>query len=135
MSRGPKKILVLVLFIVLAIGAAYQYDIKNTRSVIEGMFANVSNLDAILLNNKSLALREAKTVFQNELDNGKNFDGACLREELVPGWSFDIVHSPRIEEDSLTANKCTNFENGITQYLIEYDTIGNFVQIKERSKL
>ena len=135
MSSGSRKFLLFILLIIIATSVAYKYDYKGTRQYIERTIFNVTELDAILLNNKSVALREARIIFQTQASKGKFLDGSCLAEELVPGWSFDIVHSPLTEKDVLPENQCANYLSGKTQYLIEYDTIGNFIQIKERAKL
>ena len=135
MSRGFRKILLYILIITIGVAFAYRYDFYGMRQFIERVVFNVTVLDATLLNNRSVALREARSIFQTRIATGGSIDGSCLAEVLVPGWSFDVVHSPEIDDDKLLVNQCNNYLTGVTQYLIEYDTVGNFVQIKERASL
>lgn len=126
-----KKILLLLLVLTLLIVGAYRFDYGRTRDIVDGKLSNIINLDKVLLNNKSVALREARIVVQNALINNKGIltRGQCLSNILVPGWSLDIVHYPRTDEDNYIDNQCETFVSGEHKYLIEYSTTGDFVRI------
>jgi hypothetical protein len=129
-----KKIFVFLLFFALLASFAYALDFGSTRSLFRNIVVNFSTLDEKLLNNKSVALKEARITVQAAIvSNGGVLESApCLAEELVPGWSLDVVHIPRIEEDEFPENSCISFLNGDTERLIEYDTLGDFIGIIER---
>jgi len=128
-----KKILFFLLLIALIVGVSYYKDYGRTRIYIEDSLITIVNLDKTLLNNKSVAMREARNRFQESIANGVSLaEGPCLAELLVPGWSLDIVHNPKEAIDREREHQCKYFLDGLTERLIEYDTIGNFIRIVER---
>ena len=130
-----KKFLLILLLIALLVGGAYRFDYGPTRDILESLASTIVDLDKAVLDNKSVALREARIVVQRAMVNngGVLETSPCLSDVLVPGWSLDIVHAPREEVDDQFNKQCASFLSGETQYLIEYDTLGNFVQIVERN--
>jgi hypothetical protein len=54
-------------------------------------------------------------------------DSQCLG--IVRGYAVDIVHVPRIEEDSLFENQCEDYLAGRVVHLIELDKGGEIVRM------
>lgn len=125
-----RKFLLLLLLLALLITGAYRLDYGPTRNIIARMMDMIAKPDAYILNNKSIALRQSRELVDEAIARGDDLSaGPCLASFVVPGWSLDIVHIPRSEEDDLVKNQCSVFLSGETAHLIEYDEYGNFIQI------
>lgn len=78
-----------------------------------------------------LAAFAAKELYRKRAIEGWDFsDGACLTNDLKPGWVVDIVHSPRQSVDDLSENQCGAYLEGRANHFVELDTKGNFVRAR-----
>lgn len=80
---------------------------------------------------KEAAIREASELFRMKRDEGMDFsNGPCLAEDIANGWSVDIVHLPRTEEDDKPENQCAYYRQGKTKHFIELSLDGDLVRAK-----
>jgi hypothetical protein len=56
----------------------------------------------------------------------ENFSSECLG--TCKDYAVDIVHNPRIEEDNLIENQCSDFREGKVKHFIELDNNGNIIR-------
>jgi len=79
--------------------------------------------------NQTQAVAMAQATYYQKKSAGMNFsNGPCLSEEIMPGWSVDIVHNPRTAIDDLSQNQCQYYRSGKTKHFIELDTNGNLIR-------
>lgn len=78
---------------------------------------------------RAQAIIACADLCQTELVAGSvDFNTApCLAEQVIPGWSCDLVHEPRTADDDKLENQCASFQNGVTKHLVEVD--GNCNQV------
>ncbi len=84
-----------------------------------------------LQSQKEQVIREASELFTQKKEAGMDFSsGPCLAEEIMSGWSVDIVHLPRTSEDDLPKNQCQYFRKGKTVHFIELSLDGDLVRAR-----
>lgn len=71
------------------------------------------------------AIKCAKDLYNQQ--NKSILSSQCLGTCLT--YSVDIVHVPRIEEDNLPENQCSDYRNGKTSKFIELDKEGEIQRI------
>ncbi|MBI2617683.1 hypothetical protein HYW55_06120 [Candidatus Gottesmanbacteria bacterium] len=75
-------------------------------------------------------IKKAQEIFEEKKKSGVLLgDGPCLSEELIPDWSFDIVHNPRQDIDNQPENQCQYFREGKTHHFIEFDQQGRLIRM------
>jgi hypothetical protein len=79
------------------------------------------------VNAQNTALLCASELYANASDNGTIFDSQCLGR--CGNYSVDIVHVPRILEDSFSSNQCSEYSLGRTTNFIELDNQGKIVRV------
>lgn len=119
-----------VVWFVLFTVILYTTNTFNWQKIVKSFFTDVTLIDERVLDNPSLALRQARIKVIEELSRDVDISqGPCLAETLIPNWSLDLVHHPREAIDDLEANQCYNYRTGITKRIIEFDISGNFIGI------
>jgi hypothetical protein len=71
----------------------------------------------------------SRALYGNMKASGINFYSQCLGRCI--DYSIDIVHVPRISEDDLVENQCSDYRKGLTKHFIELDENENIVRIVE----
>jgi hypothetical protein len=136
MKRGEKKIkkiyiiigiavVILIIgwiFVRFVVGGDEDSWIKDSRGVYV-KHGNPSEIPGVV------TWQEA--VIACAADKFANFTGIinsqCLG--ICGNYAVDIVHVPRIPEDDLTENKCSDYGNGFVNHFIELDKNGDIVRI------
>lgn len=127
-----RALFLLIIWLVIMNAWLYKTNYFHWQNKLHTVVDFISHLDEKILDNKSLALRQARPVVDDALtSSGDISDGPCLKEELIPNWSLDLVHHPREDADDELQNQCYNYITGKTRHLIEFDLRGNFIGIKE----
>jgi len=78
------------------------------------------------------AIRRANEIYFANNVKKVNFLSQCLGTVHLKGgidYVVDIVHVPRIAEDDLVENQCSNFLSGSVKHFVELDKNGEFVRI------
>ena len=76
-----------------------------------------------------VAINQAQHFYRQKKMRGEDLSsGPCLTESLMPDWVVDIVHSPRLPIDDLTANQCQSYREGRAKHFVELDINGNLVR-------
>ncbi len=78
---------------------------------------------------KDLAVAQCQALWQQRFALGEDLSsGPCLADVITTDWSCDVVHSPRIAIDDLSANQCSAYRNGETHHFVELDTSGKLIK-------
>jgi len=78
---------------------------------------------------KEEAIAEAQKIYAVHKQEGTDFSrGPCLSNRLIPDWSLDIAHNPRIAEDENDDNQCSAFLEGQAKHFVELDPDGNLIR-------
>lgn len=86
------------------------------------------------VNNEEVkAVEAARKLYQDRVDHDADYpkklaNGPCLAGEIIPDWSADIAHQPRIATDDDPRNQCTEYREGKTHHFVELDEDGNFLR-------
>ena len=84
-----------------------------------------------LRSEKESAIKIASELYRTKKEEGMDFSGGpCLAEEVMKGWSADIVHNPREKEDDQPENQCQYYLKGKTKHFIELSLKGDLVRAK-----
>jgi hypothetical protein len=75
------------------------------------------------------ALNCALDLYDSKKAEGMIFNSQCL--DACNGYAVDIVHAPRVAEDDLAFNQCTDYRTGKLTKFIELDSKGNIVRAAE----
>ena len=118
-----KKLFILLLiamFILPVVGCGEQEDVSFEEINIED-----------LRSEKESAIKLASELYREKINEGFDFSaGPCLAEEITEGWSADMVHLPRTEEDDKEKNQCQYYRQGKTKHFIELSLDGDLVRAK-----
>lgn len=80
---------------------------------------------------KEAAIRYASEEYKLLQSEGKDFSsGPCIAENIISGWSVDVVHLPRIALDDLSSNQCQRPRKSKKQHLIELSVDGDLVRVQ-----
>lgn len=122
-----KKFLLLFLGVFVLMGVGCKNSIENSVNQTLG-------LDAVNIEQKAqkdIAEAKAKELFSQKANQGIDLNnGPCLAEEIIPDWSVDVAHNPRLKIDDQIENQCQNFRNGKTHHFIELDVNGKVINVK-----
>ena len=84
-----------------------------------------------LRSEKENTIKLASELYREKKAEGFDFSaGLCLAEEITEGWSVDMVHLPRTEEDDKPENQCQYYRQGKTKHFIELSLEGDLVRAK-----
>jgi hypothetical protein len=118
-----KKFLILLIIAVLVfpmVGCGQQEEVDIEKIDVEE-----------LRSEKEKAIKAASELYRNKNMEGMDFSaGPCLAEEIMDGWSVDIVHNPRKNEDEKPENQCQYYRKGKTKHFIELSVNGDLVRAK-----
>ena len=125
-------IVVLIILIILAIvfiifrGSEDSW-IKDSRGVWI-KHGNPLNTPVAALQQQE-AITCALELYNSKLDEipYSNISSQCLG--TCEDYAVDIVHVPRIVEDNLPENQCSDFREGKVSHFIELDKNGNIIRI------
>jgi len=73
------------------------------------------------------SLKCAYQLYSAAMDKYGELNSECIGK--CGDYSVDIVHYPRIKEDDLPQNQCSDFANGITTKFIEMNNYGDLIRI------
>ena len=73
------------------------------------------------------AISCANDLYNQAKINGMQFYSQCLGK--CNDYSVDISHFPRIPDDNLKTNQCSDYMSGITNKFIELDVSGNIIKV------
>ena len=80
-------------------------------------------------NDETKAVLAAKKLYEERKGMGDDFsNGQCLANDIIPDWSADIAHQPRLPIDDDVTYQCAAFREGKTHHFLELDPNGNFLR-------
>ena len=120
-------ILVLIIFGIIFIISKFHEDswIKDSKGVWI-MHGNPKQTPPEA-REQQVAISCASELYASKNLEGMNFSSQCLGS--CGNYSIDIVHVPRISEDDLKENQCSDYLNKKTNHFMELNAVGNIVRI------
>lgn len=93
-------------------------------------FANFELIEKIRAGKKDMeqtAMKCALVLYEQEIARGIELNSQCLG--VCGGYAVDIVHVPRVNEDNILENQCSDYREGRVSKFIELDKNGDIVRI------
>ena len=129
-KRLRTKIFWLVVWLLVINVWLYYQNYFDWQNRLSNIFSFIQTLDRRIISNRSLAMSQARAIVNEAVGSGNVSSGPCLKEEVIPEWSLDLVHNPRVPEDDLPENQCAFFLSHKTKHLLEYDLDGSLIGTK-----
>jgi len=130
-----KKWLAVVLIVVIALASVLvilrslnggeDTWIKDSRGVYV-KHGNPSLTPGYVLEQQYM-INDSLVLYDEKKTQGMNFSSQCIG--TLDDYAVDIVHVPRVSDDDLPENQCSDYLEGKVHHFIELDENGEIVRI------
>ena len=77
------------------------------------------------------AVNTARTLLEEQKKRKVDLSSMpCISNALMKDWAADLVHNPKVPEDSLPENQCEAIREKTATHYVELDLDGNVMKIK-----